>query len=446
MKRFLLLACVASIFSPLAHAAESIPSSFVIAGSGYGHGVGLSQIGAKAQALAGKSATEILTYYFPGTQVNSVDDSGLIRVNIGHQLASATLGMDKTFPTAAIQIIKGDAVQGVPLAFTDAPSIGRYALGSTYKFSVVGKNVHVVVSGTGNPKIAADSNLFTLRWSGTDSLDPAAQGAVVLNTGTSSSRLRYGQIQVRAVPITKVGYRLEITNAMRVQDEYLYGISEVPSSWPKAALQAQVIASRTYAISRMGKIKKDCDCQIYNSKYDQAYIGYAKETEAKYGKLWKAAVDATVSDSTHAQIITYKNKPINVYFFSSSGGQTQRSEDVWGTKFPYLVNVADPWSLDPNINPHYALWTRTISQSAMAAAFGLPDVARYEVATRSVANAVLSVFGIASDGTTKMLRVSEFKVALKLPSSWFDIPLVVLPTPSPTPTISDAPTPTPSAS
>ena len=444
MKRFLLLACLASLFSPLAQAADSVPSTFVISGSGYGHGVGLSQIGAKAQALAGKSATEILTYYFPGTQVNSVDDGGLIRVNIGHQLSSATFAMDKTFPSAAIQIIKGDAAQGVSLAFTEAPSIGGYALGSTYKFSIVGKNVHVAISGTGNPKIAADSNLFTLRWSGTDSLDPSLSGAVVLNTGTSSSRLRYGQIQVRAVPITKVGYRLEITDTMRVQDEYLYGISEVPSSWPRAALQAQVIASRTYAVSRMGKIKKDCDCQIYNSKYDQAYIGYAKETELKYGKFWKAAVDATVSDSNHAQVITYKNKPINVYFFSSSGGQTQRSEDVWGTKFPYLVNVADPWSLDPILNPNYALWTRTISQSAMAAAFGLPDVARYEVATRSVANAVLAVFGMASDGTTKMLSVSEFKVALKLPSSWFDIPLVVVATP--TPTISDTPTPTPSAS
>lgn len=430
------------MFSPLAQAVESVPSSFVITGSGYGHGVGLSQIGAKAQALAGKSATEILTYYFPGTQVNSVDDGGLIRVNIGHQLVSATFGVDKTFPTSAIQIIKGDAVQGVPLAITEAPSIGGYSLGSTFKFSIVGKNVHVVISGSGNPKIASDSTLFTLRWSGTESLDPASQGGVVLNTGASSSRLRYGQIQIRAVPITKVGYRLEITNTMRVQDEYLYGISEVPSSWPKAALQAQVIASRTYAVSRMGKIKKDCDCQIYNSKYDQAYIGYAKETEAKYGKLWKAAVDATDSDSTHALVITYKNKPINVYFFSSSGGQTQRSEDVWGTKFPYLVNVADPWSLDPTLNPNYAAWTRTISQSAMAAAFGLPDIARYEVATRSAANAVLAVFGIASDGTTKMLSVSEFKVALKLPSSWFDIPPVVTPTPVPT----ETPTPSPSAS
>lgn len=442
MKRIFLLALAATLVAPMAQATDMVPDSFTISGSGYGHGVGLSQIGAKAQALAGKSSTEILTYYFPGTQVNSVDDGGLIRVNVGHQLTTATLALDKKFPSAALQIIKGDVAQGVPLAFATSPSIGGYALGSTYKFSIVGKNVHVVIAGTGNPKFSSDSTLFTIRWSGTESLDPAAKGAVVLNSGLASSRLRYGQLQVRAVPITKVGYRLEFTDTMRVQDEYLYGISEVPSSWPQAALQAQAVASRTYAVNRMGKIRKECDCQIYNSKYDQAYIGYAKETEPKYGKLWKTAVDATVTDSTHAQVITYKSKPINVYFFSSSGGQTQRSEDVWGTKFPYLTNVADPWSLDATLNPNYAHWSRTISQATMAAAFGLPDVTKYEVANRSTANAVLSVFGIASDGTTKMLNVSDFKVALKLPSSWFDIPPVVTPTPSATPT----PTPTPSAS
>lgn len=42
---------------------------FVITTRGYGHGVGLSQYGAKAMAEGGAGWKEILEYYFPGTEV-----------------------------------------------------------------------------------------------------------------------------------------------------------------------------------------------------------------------------------------------------------------------------------------------------------------------------------------------------------------------------------------
>lgn len=42
---------------------------FVITTRGYGHGVGLSQYGAKAMAQGGADWREILTYYFPGCEV-----------------------------------------------------------------------------------------------------------------------------------------------------------------------------------------------------------------------------------------------------------------------------------------------------------------------------------------------------------------------------------------
>jgi stage II sporulation protein D len=44
------------------------PGSFVIEGGGLGHGVGLCQWGARGMAAAGKSANDILNFYFPGTQ------------------------------------------------------------------------------------------------------------------------------------------------------------------------------------------------------------------------------------------------------------------------------------------------------------------------------------------------------------------------------------------
>ncbi len=47
---------------------QSIPSAFVLRGHGWGHGVGLCQIGAAEMAAEGASYEEILTHYYPHTK------------------------------------------------------------------------------------------------------------------------------------------------------------------------------------------------------------------------------------------------------------------------------------------------------------------------------------------------------------------------------------------
>jgi SpoIID/LytB domain protein len=42
-------------------------SQVVLRGHGWGHGVGLCQIGAAVMAASGKSYREILSFYYPGT-------------------------------------------------------------------------------------------------------------------------------------------------------------------------------------------------------------------------------------------------------------------------------------------------------------------------------------------------------------------------------------------
>jgi stage II sporulation protein D len=46
-------------------------ASVIMGGGGLGHGVGLCQWGARGMALAGRGASEILTFYFPGTVVRT---------------------------------------------------------------------------------------------------------------------------------------------------------------------------------------------------------------------------------------------------------------------------------------------------------------------------------------------------------------------------------------
>lgn len=373
-------------FSPQSFA-ESTPERFIITGSGFGHGVGMSQMGAKGLALEGKSAVEIAQYFFPGTTVSQQQITNTIRVNIAH--AATYISISATGP---LQLRKSNG---------DANMVST---NTSLKFVSVGKVVSPSIVTKGSPTVVIPSApLYTLTWD-----SPTVVSAI---TQTGAIKLAYGFLSVR-----NVNSKLEVTTNLKLDTEYLYGIGEMSSTWPTAALQAQAIASRTYGLARMNGIKKDCDCNLYATKYDQVFTGYAKESEKKIGSLWKSAVD-----STSGQVITFNGQPINVYFSSSSGGITQSSADVWGTAFPYLTNVPDPWSLDIVLNPTYAHWQRVISQSEMASAFSLTDIQKVVIDKLSSAQAALTLTAISSGGTSKTLSVSDFKVKLKLPSSWFAI-------------------------
>ena len=389
MKRALSLVVLVTFIS-ITNASAVVPKTFTFEGSGYGHGVGLSQYGAKGQALEGKSATEILNYYFPDAQVTPVEDSATISVNIAHQVSALSL----ILPVIDSAMINVDTAVATSLP----PD-------STLNFAITGK----VISGPGG-----SGKLWVIKWSNPESV-------ISVNVGKSKFLVNHGYIQLRAVSAAGLGYRIEATNLLRLHDEYLYGIAEVPSSWPTAALESQVIASRTYALMRMNSIKKACDCHVYNSKYDQTFVGYSKEGEPRYGQFWKAAVDATAVDESQGLAITFDGLPVSVFFSSSTGGMTQRSVDVWGTQIPHLVSVPDPWSIDPAINKNYASWTKKVSQKVMAKAFGLTDVDHLVIGERTATNSVLKITGFSSDGKSKTLPVGVFKTAVKLPSSWFQL-------------------------
>jgi len=51
---------------------EGIPGKFILSGAGWGHGVGLCQIGAAVMADKGYSYIDILKHYFPKTEINKI--------------------------------------------------------------------------------------------------------------------------------------------------------------------------------------------------------------------------------------------------------------------------------------------------------------------------------------------------------------------------------------
>lgn len=419
--------------SLFASAATQVPTSFTFQGAGYGHGVGLSQFGALGQAREGKSASDILRYYYSYTTEEPMQDNQMMRVNIGHTLSS--LSVKAISKVGQIQVFAGNVMDtATALPILSAPPK------SNVSFTVLGDlGFPSVTSSDGQVTPLPSGKSWTIRWTGTRYLagDPAIVSVTAVGNSTA---YRYGQIQVKLVKAPVLGYRLEVTNTVRLHDEYLWGIGEIPSAWPLAALQAQAIASRTFALNKGATIRTACDCNIYGASQDQAFVGYAKETEAKYGQLWKAAVNSTSTDDSTGLAVLFNGVPISAYFSSSSGGFTESAQNVWGTVVPYAIGVPDRWSLDPKLNPKYASWVRSVSQRVVASAFGLADVATLFVNGKDSSARVATITATSSSGKTVKLTGGAFASKAKLPSAWFDVQPQQVIIPAPTPTATPSPT------
>lgn len=402
-------ALIATLFlSYLPSASAAIPATISISGKGYGHGVGMSQIGARGLALRGDTATAIMNYYFPGSDVMALPDDQILRVNVGHQLTTASLKSDT--PGMTLQLLNGDGIESQFLSVLAAKD--------SVKLTIVDKQIGITTTQVGISTILAPVDQLTIRWSGTRYL--AGLDSILSLTHTNkTTKYRYGQLQVKVVKDPKLGSRLEIVNQVKLHDEYLWGISEVPSTWPAAALEAQAIASRSYAMSKVGKVLKSCDCELYSSITDQNFAGYAKEAEPKWGLLWKAAVSRTSISETTGLTVTRNSLPIRTYFGSSTGGVTETSINAWGSDVGYTYSVPDPWSLDPKLNPNYFKWKRDVSQAVLATTFGLPDVATLKILSVNPTGTVKSIEGKSSTGKKVKLSGETFRSKCKLPSTWF---------------------------
>ena len=374
------------IFISPANAAES----FTFIGNGYGHGVGMSQIGGKAMALDGKSAEDIIKYYYTGVIVEPVADWYDVRVNIGHQLTNAAISL-----ASNVGFIDVNGYQ-----ISDKSLIANFKMSTSGIVTTISKAKSVITT-------LPATNLITIQWSGTRNL--AGDTAVVSFNVGKAQRYQYGSMNLQVV-----GKYFEATNSLRLKDEYLYGISEVSSAWPFEMLKAQVIAARSYAIAKAGIYRPSCDCDLYGTIQDQLFVGLGKLSEVKYGALWKAAVDATNVDEESGLTATYMGNPINAYYSSSTGGMTESALNAFGTDVEYLQPVADPVSLDPKRNPNYAVWKRTVSATIIAKAFGLLDVQKLVIQDKRIE-------ATSFNGAKASLRLETFRSRAGLPSSFFTI-------------------------
>jgi stage II sporulation protein D len=178
----------------------------------------------------------------------------------------------------------------------------------------------------------------------------------------------------------------------------------MPASWPLAALEAQAIASRTYALTaHAGGSRFD----VYSDTRSQVYLGVAAET---------AATNAAVAD-TAGQIVTYAGKPAVTYFSASSGGMTENIENSFlgSQPEPWLIGVADPYDVGPAFD-----WKLSISFTAAAARLrGLVkgSFRGIEVLERGVSPRIISAEVLGTGGATPVTG-PELANLFGLASTW----------------------------
>ena len=386
-KNFLALLIAALISGAAPAQAIEIPPTFEFTGSGYGHGVGMSQIGGRSLALSGESASAILNYYYKDVLVAPFVDTHTIRVNIAHLVKSVSFTTHT--PGARIDVFEGDIGNS-----TESLPITSFATKKKATFTI-----------STLPKGKA----LTLRWVGESPIITMTQGSI-------STKYKYGYITIKVVKGA-----MEVTNTLALRDEYLWGISEVSSSWPAAMLEAQAIASRSYALSKLSVIRPSCDCQVYSHITDQNFVGYSKESEPRFGQFWKDAVSRTIVDTSTSLVVLSNGKPAQTYFFSSSGGATQTTRDAWGEATAFTQSVPDSASVDVKLNPRFASWKASSTQELVAKAFLLPNVVSLEILSRNQAGAVTYIAATSSEGVTKKIRGDTFRSRAKLPSPWFSL-------------------------
>jgi SpoIID/LytB domain protein len=403
-RTYRLLAGKVSSASVKVSVATVIPTSFTINGSGFGHGIGMSQYGAYAMAQAGKSATSILKTYYTGVSVEqSPMPSAPLSVQVFGPDASNSVYDDRK-TSVAVSVNDG----GWMLQNKSGSTLASKSTDSTLTFKVDGTNASVTYGG----KTSKDS-VLRLYWTGTSDYPKSGAKTYATVAGAQGS-YRHGRLT-----ISVINGLINVVNDLDLNTEYLYGIAEMPSSWGtkgSAALQAQVTTARSYALLKyQAGIKSSCGCHLVDDIRDQNFTGWKKENEgtnAVYGKLWKAAVDKTV-DGSDGLLVTYGGKPVATHYYSASGGGTLNSEDVWASVVPYERSVDDPWSLMASSgNPNIA-WTASLTQATARSYFGLPDVVAISVGTYE-GGGIRSMKATSSSGATKTITGKSDALRSKL--------------------------------
>jgi SpoIID/LytB domain protein len=435
----LLVAASAVVGLPAAGAAPAfVPAGYgptvTLTGHGFGHGIGLSQVGAYGYATHfGWSWDQILAHYYGGTALGATDPNQILGVRL--------TANDDDPVTAVIEDagLVGTSANGFASGFGSVAAV-EFAPGHYRVYGLAGAVNCPAATTTGEFEapgspwtiVAPDvpSVDFTVLGVDTATAPVASLLGVCERAGTDQFdggiRARYYRGAIRAANGTQGENRT--VNLVPI-DRYVQGVvpREMPASWGADAggaglnaLRAQAVAARSYAVSQSRyTYAKTCDtqsCQVYGGAGSRAAVnpGDGGPTPIVSNES-SFAIQATAD--TAGQVLVAGGSVVSAMYSASSGGYTSDAG-----AFPAVVDEGDQYSPLPDRHD----WTATLKVSTVEAAF--PQIGSLQLLNVTGRNG-LGVGGgrvrsIDVIGTAGTVTVSgdAFQSKLGLRSNWFFVP------------------------
>jgi SpoIID/LytB domain protein len=426
---------LAVAFTLAAPGAARADAGLVIDGRGFGHGVGMPQDGAHALAVAGADVDTILGTFYPGTSIGS--RGGTVHAELlDHPVGSVVVALPSG---GEVMGGGGDQPAGFPVEVGPGGSVRLALDGGRYRVTPLDGATPTPVAAPAPPPAAAPAAPAApppttattvpsllgliplppiLAPSTTAPAPPttaAPAAAATPDEPTSDGPVRVVPADGGLVALPELGRRyrgvvsasaagsgLQLANDLDVE-VYLRGMGEVlDSAWPAAALEAQAIAARTYALLSMATGRPLCSSQLC-----QVYLG---ET-AEYGAMNRAVA------ATEGEVLTYHGALAEAVYSADAGGITATAEEGFGPghgDFPYLQPVR-------YTTPDPVSWHVEMSWSELAARVGYPGTPSTARISRTGPSGRAVEVTIDGDAGPLVVDGLRFADALGLQSTLFEL-------------------------
>lgn len=375
---------------------------------GSGYEFGYFDSSRNFHALGSTSVTQLTMIADVNTTVSSGKTIGCY-----HILLPGSYGSFAEAKSAA------DAVGGFPAYYSGT----YYALYGHYA-SAADASGAMAATGISGQVYSASSRCMVVTQTGTDRIlfefDGGSAMSLAIRPISSSGKAvtwfkgyqYYGSFQYARLTDDE---KITVVNYVNIED-YVKGVLpyEMSASFPAEALKAQALCARTYAASHFNS-RRQYGFDLYGDDRDQVYQGLNSASSST-----NAAVDATAG-----QFIWYHGHLCETFFFSSDGGATESSLNVWGTELPYLIGVEDPYESEVNTGKNS--WTYTLSPAQIQAKINskfskcnLGPVVSVVPEYSEMGNVIKLTFADAGGNTYSVQRTNCY-YALDLPSLHFTI-------------------------
>ena len=320
--------------------------SFTFQGSGWGHGVGLSQYGTKGLTELGASfcsntsscsSNEVVSYYFQGTSVKQLSEISLSSPDIATNNNALWVGLARNARSINLTTLPSSSPPTLFICQENLPQVaGVQAFLSSRGFdpgTVDGafgertanalKNYQASVgigqSGTINDetlnKIKSDatsdgpceSDFGPLKIAGGATINVIYSNGNCYFTGhpllskvpascnigiswSDGGRIRVGPREhkhgILKLRNKNVSSGFHVSLAVNIE-KYLYGLAEMPSHWNVKALEAQALVGRSYAVFQYLKQnipseKTDTDAGLSSSRKDYCWCHIGSTASSQY--------------------------------------------------------------------------------------------------------------------------------------------------------------------